>query len=149
MCLGQGTLDHRQGGVGMDDTPLRNRAQGYSGEGRTTVQPFQKIVLKKPSALHPGLRPEVVNLLFGEGSAGHPVEEPFQAGVDTVTGFMIAVIRVTAKEMVELGLSFVQTIAKIEVGHCQLVHVGVKDALRQLLFLPVHRFPPDGVAIPD
>ena len=81
-----------------------------------------------------------VRLLAETGQIGvfeprflHPLQQPAQTGGDAVARLMRAVIRIGAKEVVELGRAFGQSLPPVQLSHRELVLVGGEDAAETFL----------------
>ncbi len=73
-----------------------------------------------------------LDLGFTEAHRLHPLQEPSHAGGDAVTGLVVSVVRVAAKEIVELGIPFGHPLLPVDLGHGQLVLVSPQNSVQQV-----------------
>ena len=142
---GQWPLHHGDRHVGMHHPSLRDGAQADVIERAVVLQPGQKVVAKKPVAGLAPLAAQMCNVLVADMCLLHPVQQPLQPGVDAVARLVAAIVRVFPEKMIELGITFVQAITIVELGHRKLVLVGVKDAFRSMALARFHLAPPFGL----
>ena len=117
----------------MHHAPFGDRVEAEGVEAAVGAQPRQKIVVEGARPGPPGLRAQVLDVAVLEAGAAHPVEDPFQPGVDAVTRLMRAVIGIAAEEVIELDLFFVQAHTVIHLGHRDLVVIGEQHAVTGML----------------
>ena len=80
----------------------------------------------------------MVEILVGKACRLHPVEEPLQTGTDAVASCMQPIVGVAPEEVIELDQMLMETLAKVELGHAQLILVGEEDALSYALLCCSH-----------
>jgi len=121
---GHRPLHHRQWHVGVNHAPFRDGLQGNTGVIPVLAQPLQEVIFQGLVAHAVALCTQVIDFLIGKMRVLHPIQQPFQPGVDAIARLVRAVIGVTAEEMVELGHFLVQAHAKIQLRHRYLVLIG-------------------------
>ncbi len=102
--------------------------EGEAVEAAMRAQPGEKIVVEHAGAGAAGLTPQEIDVLVACVCMPHPVQQPGQAGVDTIAGPVRAIIGIIAEIMVELDVPLVQARAIIELDHGELILVGEQEA---------------------
>ena len=80
----------------------------------------------------------MVEILIGKACRLHPVEEPLQTCTDAVACGMHPIVGVAPEEMIELDQVLMEPLAKVELGHAQLILIGEEDALSHALLCCSH-----------
>ena len=137
LCHRQGASHHCHRHVRVDEAALGDGMQRQTIKCGMLPQPVEKIIAKKPGPGLAGLRAQVVQVFVPKMSIPDPIEQPLQPGIHTVTGLMLAIIWITAEEVIELDITLVQAHAVVKLSHGQLICVGVEDALRRSLIVSI------------
>jgi len=131
----------------MHHAPFGDGVQRQAVKAAVGAQPCQKILVKEALAAAPGLAAQVVDVIDREVRLAHPVEQPLQPGADAVAGFVRAIVRVAAEEMVKLDMLLMQPVAIVKLRHGELIEIGEENALGNALFSLDHGSIPFGLPV--
>ena len=125
----------------VNDAPFGDGEQAETFKAAGLLQVGEKIVGEELLARPGALGTEMGEIFGAEMGLAHPLNQPSETSTDAVAGPVQAIVGIAAEEMVKLGRPFVQALAKIELGHAQLVLISEEDALGSASFVCSHRVP--------